>query len=471
MRTAFGLRLLLALTLMGWGQFVFAEDYQWTTGGYAPSRASSASASCTIFANWYPNATSPSVRNIGDGDLRCVIVNGINWREEFYTISRSGDSCPEPGSVLNAQAGECSPPPNACEPLAGQRFSFFANVPNGGSSLPGEYICNQGCRAAWSGECGTNDQGVSACWGLATYNGQVCESGDTPSGIGTPPKDPSEPTDPTTPTDPTEPTDPTDPPPTCGPGYSWSGTTCVKDPPKVCDPSTGEVCPPTDPTGPTNPTDPTDPNNPGDGGDGDGSGDGDGEPGTPGGDGDGDKEKLGPKIDKTNSLLDGISKALGNLGDAFKEFAEDVLGEKYDGEGEGDESSIGEAAAGLAGNLAGAFGQGMTDTLAAQEASDISTLSDISNIVNNEWFGPGTAAYKAIYLIDGVLPRSTSCSPFDIKIDADRLHTNLRLDACELSRIKPLLEWIIWMLTLIGVWRIAYAGLRLENAKAEKGGF
>ncbi len=113
----------------------------------------------------------------------------------------------------------------------------------------------------------------------------------------------------------------------------------------------------------------------------------------------------------------------------------------------------------------------MTDTLAAQEASDIATLSDISNIVNNEWFGPGTAAYKAIYLIDGVLPRSTSCSPFNVKVDAGKLHTNLRLDACELSRIKPLLEWIIWMLTLIGVWRIAYAGLRLENAKAEKGGF
>ncbi|MEQ9728804.1 hypothetical protein ABRP29_24540, partial [Pseudomonas sp. WHRI 8822A] len=190
----------------------------------------------------------------------------------------------------------------------------------------------------------------------------------------------------------------------------------------------------------------TDPNNPGD--DGNGPGDGDGEPGTPGGDGDGDQEKLGPKIDKTNSLLDGISKALGNLGDAFKEFAEDALGEKYDGEGEGDDKSIGDAAAGLAGNLAGAFGQGMTDTLAAQEASDIATLSDISNIVNNEWFGPGTAAYKAIYLIDGVLPRSTSCSPFNVKVDAGKLHTNLRLDACELSRIKPLLEWIIWMLTL-----------------------
>ncbi|UQY33157.1 hypothetical protein K8U54_15665 [Pseudomonas fulva] len=469
MRTAFGLRLLLALTLMGWGQFVFAEQYAWKydeSGKTFPDPASACKAAYSLNEHW---SYSRAARyNNNEGSFRCYGLPRQNpqpsQESSHYFASRIGDTCT---GTYDAQTGVCTPPPAACEPLAGQRFSFFANVPNGGSSLPGEYICQEGCRAAWSGECGTNDQGISACWGLATYNGQVCQSGDTPSGLGNPPTDPTDPTTPPTdPTDPTEPPDPTDPPPVCGPGHTWSGTTCVKDPPKPCDPSTGEVCPPPDPT---DPTDPTDPNNPGD--DGNGPGDGDGEPGTPGGDGDGDQEKLGPKIDKTNSLLDGISKALGNLGDAFKEFAEDVLGEKYDGEGEGDEKSIGDAAAGLAGNFAGAFGQGMTDTLAAQEASDIATLADISNIVNNEWFGPGTAAYKAIYIIDGVLPRSTSCSPFDVKIDAGKLHTNLRLDACELSRIKPLLEWIIWMLTLIGVWRIAYAGLRLENAKAEKGGF
>ncbi|NQD80492.1 hypothetical protein HP436_09910, partial [Pseudomonas sp. CrR14] len=99
------------------------------------------------------------------------------------------------------------------------------------------------------------------------------------------------------------------------------------------------------------------------------------------------------------------------------------------------------------------------------------TLADLPNLVGNDWFGPGSVAYSAINLIDGVLPRSTSCSAFTVKVDAGKLHTNLRLDACELSRIKPLLEWIVWMGTIIGVWRIAYAGLRLENAKAERGGF
>ncbi|NQD80928.1 hypothetical protein HP436_12150, partial [Pseudomonas sp. CrR14] len=423
MRTAFGLRLLLALTLMGWGQFVFAEDYYWSLINNTSQPYPSAIAACEGIGRSY-GASSTAFNYVsfelahsgfqGTTTFRCY------WRRTHkadntpasshqFNVVRYGNACPT-GATYNTTTGGCESPPVNCQPLTGQRFSFFANVPNGGSSLPGEYICSQGCRAAWSGECGTNNDGVSACWGLATYNGSVCQTGDTPSGVGTPPTDPSEPTDPTDPTDPTEPTDPTDPPPTCGPGYSWSGTTCVKDPPKVCDPSTGEVCPPTDPTDPTNPTDP---DNPGDGGDGDGDGSGDGDADTGSGEpGEGDQEKLGEKIDKTNSLLDGISKALGNLGDAFKEFAEDALGEKYDGEGDTDESSIGEAAAGLAGNLVGSFGQGLNESLEEQEALNQGTLADLPNLVGNDWFGPGSVAYSAINLIDGVLPRSTSCSAF-----------------------------------------------------------
>ena len=215
----------------------------------------------------------------------------------------------------------------------------------------------------------------------------------------------------------------------------------------------------------------TDPNNPGDGdddGNGDGEGDGDG---GENGEGEGDKDKLGEKIDKTNSLLDGITKAMGNLGDAFKEFADNALGEQYDGSGDSDDASIGEQAAGLSSGLLGVFNQGMNDSLDAQTALNETTLGDLPNMVGNDWFGPGSVAYSAIHIIDGIVPRSTSCSPLDVRVDAGKLRTNLRLDACELSRIKPLLEWIVWMGTLIGVWRIAYAGLRLENAKAEKGGF
>lgn len=174
----------------------------------------------------------------------------------------------------------------------------MASPPEGQLSLPGEYICDSGCRATWNsgsnGGCANNDQGVRACFGIGTYTGGDCQTGDIPTGTGTPPPDPTDPTTPTDPTDPTDPVDPTDPSNNCGPGYSWSGTTCV-------------------------PTNPTDPSNPGDGdgdddntgggnnggggnvggigdgeGDGDGSGSGDGDGngnGNGNGDGDGENEE------------------------------------------------------------------------------------------------------------------------------------------------------------------------------------
>tara|TARA_Y100001951_G_scaffold105223_1_gene120831 strand:+ start:4545 stop:5471 length:927 start_codon:yes stop_codon:yes gene_type:complete len=127
-----------------------------------------------------------------------------------------------------------------------------------------EYGCEAGCRIALgTSECGAISEGATTgvCWGVGTFTGAECQAGDNPTG-GTPPTDP----------------DPTDPPPDCGPGHSWSGTTCVPDEPEECDPSTGEVCPPDDGDGDGDGED-------GDGGDGDGDGEGDGD-----GDGDGDGE-------------------------------------------------------------------------------------------------------------------------------------------------------------------------------------
>lgn len=187
--------------------------------------------------------------------------------------------------------------------------------------------------------------------------------------------------------------------------------------------------------------------------------------------GDGDGENLGEKIDKTNSLLEGIGKALDNLIGQFEGFIDDVFGDPYEGNGEEGDADIADGASGLGDKLAESFTLGMNNMLQEQEDADRALLDDIPSIVSNEWFGSGTAAYSAIYLIDELLPRSTSCSPFNVQVNAGKLSTNLRLDACELSRIKPLLEWIVWMMTLIGVWRIAYFGLRLESARAEKGGF
>ncbi len=156
----------------------------------------------------------------------------------------------------------------------------MATPPDGQLSLPGEYICDSGCRATWNsgsnGGCANNDQGIRACFGIGTYTGGDCQTGDIPTGTGTPPPDPTDPTTPTDPTDPTDPVDPTDPSNNCGPGYSWSGTTCV----------------------PTNPTDPSNPGGDGgDGGDGDNTGGGNngggGNVGGIGGDGDGNGDGSG----------------------------------------------------------------------------------------------------------------------------------------------------------------------------------
>ena len=128
-----------------------------------------------------------------------------------------------------------------------------------------EYGCEAGCRIALgTSSCQPSSEGATTgvCYGVGTFTGAECQTGDNPTG-GNPPTDP----------------DPTDPPPVCGPGHSWSGTTCVPDEPKECDPSTGEVCPPDDGDGDGDEGEDGD----GDSDDGSGDGDGDGE-----GDGEGD---------------------------------------------------------------------------------------------------------------------------------------------------------------------------------------
>lgn len=231
----------------------------------------------------------------GSGGAACIGDTATGTRAQYGSWVKATATC-EHGSADGLSCNQ-PPEPSACESKAGSSFAFMASPPEGQLSLPGEYICDSGCRATWNsgsnGGCANNDQGVRACFGIGTYTGGDCQTGDIPTGTGTPPPDPTDPTTPTDPTDPTDPVDPTDPSNNCGPGYSWSGTTCV-------------------------PTNPTDPSNPGDGdgdddntgggnnggggnvggigdgegnGDGSGSGDGDGNgSGNGNGNGDGDGE-------------------------------------------------------------------------------------------------------------------------------------------------------------------------------------
>ncbi|MNT96404.1 hypothetical protein D3C72_2384820 [compost metagenome] len=63
------------------------------------------------------------------------------------------------------------------------------------------------------------------------------------------------------------------------------------------------------------------------------------------------------------------------------------------------------------------------------------------------------------------------CADYSISFALGNYRTTLVLPVCELTRLKPLLEYIIWIATAVGLWKILYAGLRQEDAKAAKGGF
>ena len=234
-------QLLLAFVLVGWGPFAFAEDYSW---GMLNQRFPSVPAACEYYrqsnAAQLPGTTlKVTYTFLSEASAQCTVTFTSGATYASANTSRSGDGCTLP-STYNSSIGACEeppPPPSECEPKAGQNTTWTMQRPdlNGLGNI--EYGCEAGCRIALgTSSCQPSSEGATTgvCYGVGTFTGAECQAGDNPTG-GTPPTDP----------------DPTDPPPDCGPGHSWSGTTCVPDEPEECDPSTGEVCPPDDGDGET----------------------------------------------------------------------------------------------------------------------------------------------------------------------------------------------------------------------------
>lgn len=269
-------RFILCLSLsLFFVQGVSAAEYYWFLQGDRNTRAYYPESLCQYMQKKYhPSSdvywrirvdpSNPDTQRFCDAYTTYATVG--NWQ-----IAR--DVCPS-GYTVNKTTGQCEAPspPSKCEQLAGQNVTWTLILPDLNGLGAREHACMDGCRIALgTSSCEPAYEGstTGVCIGNGQYTGAECQSSDSPTG-GTPPKDPNPPKDPDE--------------PTCGEGYSWSGTTCVKDPPKECDPSTGEVCPPKDP------------DNPGDGGDGDGDGDGGnggGGSGDGGGDGSGDGDGTG----------------------------------------------------------------------------------------------------------------------------------------------------------------------------------
>ncbi|MEV1309427.1 attachment protein [Pseudomonas aeruginosa] len=263
------MRFLFLLPLL-WVQVssAWAEDYYWTVP-YPDGKVKyqSAVAACSANNQFYIDRDSGKYTRfdkknvvIDSGHWSCgIVAYALNSKGVEYVASnfsnvanRKGDSCPA-GTEYNEATGSCDKP---CE--VGDLFPAKGPdspvVTSGGRNYVGDggapTACYQSCEyggnpspascyfvkgSTTTGFCNYILKGTGQSCGADSYT--FSQTGDSLNPPDTPNTDPSDPND-----------------PGCPPGWSWSGTTCVKTP--------------------TDPTDPTDPTTPG--GDGDGGGDGNG---------------------------------------------------------------------------------------------------------------------------------------------------------------------------------------------------
>ncbi|HHK5070514.1 TPA: attachment protein [Pseudomonas aeruginosa] len=254
---------------------VSAEDYYWKIQSL-PERFSSPSAACAAWAK----ATGRPGEFTFTGSMKardqtsfwCEFTNNETGKTAagYGPAGRYGDSCPE-GTEYDKATGVCKSPPQECK--EGELFPAKGPdspvVTSGGRNYVGDggapTACYQSCEyggnpspascylvkgSTTTGFCNYILKGTGQSCGADSYT--FSQTGDSLNPPDTPNTDPSDPND-----------------PGCPPGWSWSGTTCVKTP-----------------TDPTDPTDPTTPGGDG-GGDGGGNNNGGGNDGGTGNGGDG----------------------------------------------------------------------------------------------------------------------------------------------------------------------------------------
>jgi len=115
-------------------------------------------------------------------------------------------------------------------------------------------------------------------------------------------------------------------------------------------------------------------------------------------------------------------------------------------------------------------GNAVDDAVAARDEKVDEALSGVSSTVDG-FFGESGELVPGLNSLGDFLPEASGCSDYVIPFNAMGVSVQVTLPVCFLSRFKELIEWVLWCLTAIGLWNIFYSGLRLENAKASKGGF
>lgn len=151
------LRVLVALSLMGWGQFVLAVDYSWTISvsgytGKGPSPKAALEQFCAVHPSYGPGGYCEPSRHT------LIRFDDATWQVRFFftdgreagrhNIIRSGDSCPS-GTSYNSLTGECEG--DKCEVTVGNfiyhEFAFATIGENSNPSTdPPITVCKDSCQ-------------------------------------------------------------------------------------------------------------------------------------------------------------------------------------------------------------------------------------------------------------------------------------------------------------------------------------
>lgn len=143
------MRFFICLTLVFWGQFVFAVDYFWTSGYHVGTNFPSAQAACQAIKNDFTGADSVTAVFYTPSNAKCrLVTNGSVY--DGIEVFRYGDSCPV-DSIYNSQTGECeSPEPDQCESTSGQttkhEYKYTGHDSDGNPTPDPPPVCKDGCR-------------------------------------------------------------------------------------------------------------------------------------------------------------------------------------------------------------------------------------------------------------------------------------------------------------------------------------
>ncbi|MBU0801139.1 MAG: hypothetical protein KKA05_09060 [Alphaproteobacteria bacterium] len=242
---------------------IFAADYTYVAYSF-PSLGSfgSAGSACTAIISRYNQTSQTStfeykslVASSSDPSMfTCNYKQTITSSGQKYdggsSVARNGDSCPSGTEYVPAE-GKCQAPPEPCKvgdpfPSKGTTGPIIKNGDRSYTASTPRTMCQNQCEYSDPNARPSGCYAVSDTEGYCNFiiksTGKNCSSDDFEiSKAGAPLNPPDTPNVPDS-----------SPDPVCPPGWSVSNGTCFKNPPKFCDPSTGEICAPgtTDPNKP-----------------------------------------------------------------------------------------------------------------------------------------------------------------------------------------------------------------------------